>query len=676
MGPRDVRPRPPLPAGDRWGSVGRPGAASAWYATRSIPIEEVDIAGILRTAGVAAVHRRRPPVPEPPRLAGGRSKGLHLAVTDGGVFVIEACPWRWRRSDRGALELVDADAAVAELARDADAVEEALAATGLSPNEIRPVLISGYAEGAVFTYGRVWLAGPERLDELIHAPGQRLSAPLQATAIERLATVYAGDPATGTEPPPAPDHYPLEAGQWSPKPLLVASVATEGRLEPWMQRLHPDQMQAVRRSHRGPALVRGASGTGKTVVAVHRAAYLAERLPGRILVTTPVRAFVGVLASQYRRLSPTTLGRVEFATLHGFALRVLADRGIACNVDGPSLESAFQRAWTRVGGLGLGAWAPPEYWWEEILTVIKGRGLDGFDQYLRAARPGRSVPLPGPRRRDLWELHLAYAEELARRDLQDWYDVVLLARDSLRKEPLEPGYRAVIADEIGDVPLTGLQLLHLLVGDRTDGLLLVGDAAPSNGPGPVALREAGIDVGGRSTVMRTVYRDPGRLLEAAVAVVGVPEMDEPELPFVVPEPHSDRDGKPVRHDVAVDRAAHDCRLLSRLRDDIADGVPRGEIAVLCPSARSVTHYRRLLVQEGLPVAELGRSSSVSDGAIKIGTISSAADRAFTAVFLPAGDPLRAVQGPDQLKRARTERFLAMTAAQERLWVGTVDPQPT
>ena len=645
------------------------GAASDWYAIRAIPIQEVDVAGVLRSARVTGVHHHRPPVPERAAFAAGRAKGTHLAVGDGGVWVIQACPWRWRRDDRGALQILDADEAVTELARDTDAVEEVLAVPGLSPNLIRPLLVSGFAEGAAFTYGRVWLIGVERLAEVLDAPGLRLSPDLQRATLQRLAAFCAGDPDDG-QPPAAGGPFPIVAGEWRPKPLLVASVVTEGMLEPWMQRLHPEQIGALRRSHRGPALLRGGPGTGKTVTAVQRAAYLADRVPGRVLLASPVRTLIGVARSQYRRLSPATMERVEIATLHGFALRLLADRGVACNVDDPGLDAAFVRAWRRVGGLGLGAWAPPEYWREEILSVVKGRGLEGFEEYLGSPRPGRAVPLPLPRRRDVWELYLAYDEELARRDLQDWYDVVRLARDSLRKEPLEAGYAAVVADDVGDAPLTGLQMLHLLVGDRPDGLLLVGDATP----GPVALREAGIEVGGRVTVLRTPHRDPAAVVEAAVAVVAEDGEDAMRAADRI-DTWPEQPGKPVRHDVTPDRATHDRRLLERLRGDIADGVAGGGIAVLCPSPRSAARYRRLLAGEGLPVAGLRSTYLAAEAAIKVGTVSDAGGREWAAVFLPADDPLRPMQTLAQLERARAERFAAMTAARDRLWVGTVEPPP-
>ena len=57
--------------------------------------------------------------------------------------------------------------------------------------------------------------------------------------------------------------------------------------EQWTVFLHPAQRGIVERSYTGPARISGSAGTGKTVVALHRAARLARRRPtARVLLTT------------------------------------------------------------------------------------------------------------------------------------------------------------------------------------------------------------------------------------------------------------------------------------------------------------------------------------------------------------------------------------------------------
>ncbi len=76
-------------------------------------------------------------------------------------------------------------------------------------------------------------------------------------------------------------------------PKEMEEVLDTGKFEQWQLFLHPDQTQLVCRRFDGPARIRGISGSGKTVVALHRARRQAKALLGtnrRILFTTFNRA--------------------------------------------------------------------------------------------------------------------------------------------------------------------------------------------------------------------------------------------------------------------------------------------------------------------------------------------------------------------------------------------------
>ena len=49
--------------------------------------------------------------------------------------------------------------------------------------------------------------------------------------------------------------------------------------EKWTVFLHPEQREWVERDYAGPARVSGSAGTGKTIVALHRAVHLARTNP-------------------------------------------------------------------------------------------------------------------------------------------------------------------------------------------------------------------------------------------------------------------------------------------------------------------------------------------------------------------------------------------------------------
>ena len=73
--------------------------------------------------------------------------------------------------------------------------------------------------------------------------------------------------------------------------------------EKWTVFLHPEQRQWVERDYAGPARVSGSAGTGKTIVALHRAAHLARTHPdARVLLTTFSDTLANALQTKLKRL--------------------------------------------------------------------------------------------------------------------------------------------------------------------------------------------------------------------------------------------------------------------------------------------------------------------------------------------------------------------------------------
>jgi hypothetical protein len=82
----------------------------------------------------------------------------------------------------------------------------------------------------------------------------------------------------------------------------------------WMVFLHPEQRKFVERNYNGPARVSGSAGTGKSIVAIHRAAHLARQNPdARVLLTTFSPVLANALKEKLRRLvgtEPKVLERI------------------------------------------------------------------------------------------------------------------------------------------------------------------------------------------------------------------------------------------------------------------------------------------------------------------------------------------------------------------------------
>ncbi len=662
-------------------------AAERWMIAHKTERQVAGTLSVLSACGYTFLHDRG----WPGARRGSRAQIDHVLVGPGGVFVVDTKGWRdvtvaGGRIFRGQADVTDDLAGLADVGV---STEAALVDLGLAPGEVRVVVVlAGSAMNPVplASLGGLVVVGERRASTFINGFGRRLTERQQ-----RLVLGAANDhfPNVGDEP------VPLDLSE--PEPIVeeaalltvdeVADTFLAGMLaapiEEWMAFLHPEQAKLVRRSFSGPARIRGAAGTGKTVVGLHRAAYLARASTGRIIVTTFVKTLPAVLGTLLQRLAPETVERVEFTGVHAFAMRVLRERGQQVTLDLSKATEAFRFAWGTVGKRGpLHAIDPKSrYWGDEIAKVIKGRGLTTFEQYADLPRAGRRRPLRVEQRRAVWELYLAYEAALRERGLIDFEDVILRAEASLRGMPLE-GVDHVIIDEAQDLSCAMLRMLYSIVGDRPDGLTLIGDGQQTIYPGGYSLAEAGISVAGRGVVLSTNYRNTREIAAFAASVV---DGDE----FV------DIEGGPGRADAALDIprtgpapqlssfefvAAHDLALVSQVRSLIEAGIDPGDIGVLTATNRDADAMSKALRVAGFGVIELESYTGSPAPLVKVGTIKRAKGLEFKQVLLARVDgsllsPAAAGLDEGALERREIERrelYVGMTRARDGLWVGSFE----
>ncbi len=620
---------------------------------------------------------------------GSRSQIDHVLVGPGGVFIVDTKSWRdvtvaGGRIFQGQDDVTERLEALADVGVGTEGV---LAELGLAPGEVHVVVVlAGSAMDPVplASLGGLVVVGERRASAFINGFGGRLTERQLAVVLGAVNTHF---PVLGDEPVPL-DLSVAEPVLDEPALLTVDEVAETflagmlaAPIEEWMAFLHPDQARLVRRSFSGPARIRGAAGTGKTVVGLHRAAYLARASTGRVVVTTFVKTLPAVLGSLLHRLAPDVVERVEFTGVHAFAVRVLRERGQRVSLDLGAANQAFNYAWNRAGRDGpLGALDPnSRYWRDEIAKVIKGRGLSTFEQYADLPRAGRRRPLRIEQRRAVWQLHLAYEAALRERGLVDFEDLILRAEASLRETPMQ-GVDHVIIDEAQDLSCAMLRVLHAVVGDRPDGLTLIGDGQQTIYPGGYSLAEAGISVAGRGVVLATNYRNTREIAAFAAQVV---DGDE----FV------DLEGGPGRADAAAEvirtgpspalhsfpsLALHDAALVSHVRTLAASGVDPGDIGVLTATNRDALALLAALRAAGFGVIELESYAGLPAPLVKVGTIKRAKGLEFKQVLLarvdgsllaPVADGLD--EGAAEAREiARREVYVGMTRARDGLWVGS------
>lgn len=691
---------------DARAAAGRYGAAS---------VSEKQIARTLSPLAVAGYHF----LPDR-QWPGSRTAQVDLVVVGpGGVFIVDAKCWKnvaivGERLFRDDEDVTDDLEKLADLAYRAEA---AFAAIGLPPGEVRPMIVLSGRTDVSATIRTVEIVGERDALRHIAARGHRLTdhqvnaALLVAlTHFPVLGALLPASTAVADPVPDAPD-MALDMSELMSTTDVEAAMLTgilAAPTEEWMTFLHPDQARLVRRSFNGPSRIRGSAGTGKTVVGLHRAAYLARSRPGTVLVTTFVRTLPAVMSVLLARMAPEIHHRVEFTGVHQFARKVLDLRGITVTIDPHETDAAFSAAWSAVGRRGSlpGLDPNPGYWSDEISAVIKGRGLAGFADYADSARTGRQRRLTVEHRREVWALHVAYTAQLRARGVHDFADLILLAEASLRETPLT-GYSAVIVDEAQDLSCAMIRMLYSLVGDAPDAFTLIGDGQQSVYVGGYTLAEAGISLLGRGVVMNINYRNTAEIVDYARAFIDGTAFVDIEGGIqgpdgVLPVP---RHGPApvVTHFLSPD--AQDTAMIARIREVTRDiGTSLGDVGVLALTVPAVNRVLYALKQAGIPAVDLVDYDGRSRDRVKVGTVKRAKGLEFKQVLVPSvspallavaqpaepvarpaeptGRPSDRVENPgpasrDEVGRERRERdrrelYVAMTRARDGLWIGDRD----
>lgn len=310
-------------------------------------------------------------------------------------------------------------------------------------------------------------------------------------------------------------------------PSELQDVLDRGTFEQWQLFLHPDQKALVAREYSGPARIRGLSGSGKTVVGLHRARHLAQKIVGtnsRVLYTTFNKALAQSASTLLDSLcEPEVRARIDVTHLHRWCLDFIDFRDMPHPRYSRELVEASQReAWNSLSeGLRSSLKAlPPEYIWKEI-EFIYGRFMhEEANSYLETDRTGRGRAITGLQRDAFLRLYRNYIDKLTSVKCVDFPEFIRVAYRLLKNGASPEGtYSSVIVDEVQDISEIGIKLLHKLVGDEPNGLLLIGDGTQRIYTRGFSLRDLGIEVSGRAVVLTKNYRNTQQILEAAFLLV-------------------------------------------------------------------------------------------------------------------------------------------------------------
>ncbi len=284
--------------------------------------------------------------------------------------------------------------------------------------------------------------------------------------------------------------------------LLESALAAPW--EQWIVFLHPDQRTVVENDYSGPARVSGGAGTGKTVVALHRVAHLAEQNPdARILLTT----FSTTLAKRLQHNLVLLIGeevqtRVTVCNLHSLAKDLWeAHAQVPFKpLTGDKLAQHLQRAMKTVGHTEFSI----DFLRSEWHALVEESGIGSWNAYKTVPRTGRSVPLGARQRRAVWNVFEEVKRALQADSLTSFSQLCFEAAHLFADAP-KP-FDHIVADEIQDFGTPELTFLRALVPEAPNDLFLCGDMGQRIYKPRTSFLAQGVDIRGRSTILRLNYR--------------------------------------------------------------------------------------------------------------------------------------------------------------------------
>jgi len=469
--------------------------------------------------------------------------------------------------------------------------------------------------------------------------------------------------------------------------------------EDWMLYLHPGQKALVTREFNGPARLRGVSGSGKTVVAVHRARQAARRnirnhSTGKVLFITFNRSLSDLVDRLLMRLcTPAEYAQVEVATHGRWCLDYLKFRtggSMAWN------DATRERVWKNIVAKylpklhqanfclqistkeGISTRDPDVQFISDEIDFIYGKFLHSeAPKYMDIERTGRGRPL-GPNQRTLiLSIYNDLVEGLAKEKHFDAREMPRAAYQLLKNgEASQASYTDILVDEVQD--LTDMELKVLQAIEQLSGqLFLVGDGAQQIYRRGQSLKSVGINVAGRGFILRKNYRNTAEITEAAArlrASQGIGRFDEDAAASqTIAIPSAVSGEKPCV--LVCDTPEQERQLIIKeiryLTGRLA--IQPSQICCLARSVGTRTALLGSLVKSGIKARDYRADEGIAEGdSVLVSTLHNSKGHEFRAVFIlgltEGSIPYVTSQEPEEMEREAALFYVAMTRAKELLYL--------
>ena len=505
----------------------------------------------------------------------------------------------------------------------------------------------------------------------------------------------------------------------------LRSVIESGSFDQWRVYIHPEQRRMAEASYSGSARVFGGAGTGKTVVAVHRANNLVMgRVPEagtRVLLTTFTKGLAQGLKSQLNALNPSypeagdpgkdgvwvdnidavvrkvvSLGtpeEVEEATR-----RVL---GVAAPRVRPYTEMAARQVWE--GALeGADETMPREIANEAFLqaeyeTVVLANRIASQAEYLKVARTGRGTPLNRKQRKQVWAVLESLIQTQAI-DGQLFWPTMSAVGAEILKVRVERGGRSmfdhVVVDEAQDFNAGHWHFLRACVAEGANDIFIAEDSHQRIYGNPLTLSHFGISTRGRASRRLTLnYRTTKENLDYALRILVGGDMDFLDAEGALDSVGGYRSARSGPAPMIVSASSEDeefavaAALINGWLEEAEHAAEEGKhkevrVGVMCRTRGQLSRVVSGLADEGIDAVQTKNAELASHEQVSVMTMHGAKGMEFTHVILmgvgkevmPLRFRLKNLSEEDArsaLQRERSLLYVAASRARDALVITTV-----
>lgn len=500
---------------------------------------------------------------------------------------------------------------------------------------------------------------------------------LEMVAENTASTVKPDSLATALETPESQKSFVIVDGEDELRRIMAEP------LEKWRVFLHPSQRKVVQKDFSGPARVLGGAGTGKTVVAMHRAKYLASKLgdKDRILFTTFTANLANDIKENLRKIcSVEEMRRIEVINFDALVSQYLREQGFSAVVKyGEDIQKLWSEALAEASeNLDFDV----DFFEEEWNRVAIANEALTVEKYVKAPRVGRGTRLNRKKRLAIWKVFECYINLMRENHVRDanmaMYECSLLLQKNKKAK-----YAHIVVDEAQDFSDNAFRLIRSFAGEeRENDIFIVGDSHQRIYKNKPMLSRCGINIRGRSSYLKINYRTTEEIRKYAFALLNGISFDDLDDSFDV----GDKCRSLTHGTAPVIQNFKDFDnefdfIINEIKRLNNEGETLSSICIVARTQKYVDMYSDALNAAGMKVYAIKRNKSDdrSNDGIRVATMHRVKGLEFKYVFVAAINngvmPLKsAIKNTDEISKQESltsEKcllYVAMTRAQKGAYI--------